>query len=78
MQSNNLSLRQSVRQILHKKGMKGFYSGFLVNTLRSISKQAYRWPLNIYLLSAFRKMFSGFENGYSLAGITTGLATALI
>lgn len=60
------------------KGYKGFYSGFTVNCLRVVSKNSYRWPLNVYLMFQFRSLFENLENSRSLAGAATGLATAII
>lgn len=78
MQSQQISARASATTIYQKKGLKGFYSGFTINAARVASKSAYRWPLNIYLMSTFRQIFKDLSNSKTKAGIATGVATALI
>lgn len=78
MQSENIHFRAAAEQIYQKKGLKGFYSGFLINSLRVMSKQAYRWPLNVYLISNLRMKFKGINYSNTLAGVVTGLMTAWI
>ncbi len=51
MQAFNSSTFIAIKLIYAKKGVLGFYNGFLINSARVTSKQAYRWPLNIALLS---------------------------
>jgi len=67
-----------VTVIYKNKGIKGFYSGFLVNLLRAVIKQAYRWPLNIYLISYFRDQFKHYKDPNSMAGVAAGISTAVI
>jgi hypothetical protein len=78
MQSEQISARASATIIYERKGLKGFYSGFTINAARVASKSAYRWPLNIYLMSTFREIFKDLRNYKTKAGIATGVATALI
>ncbi len=78
MQSENRGALQALSDIYQKKGLKGFYSGFAVNSLRVMSKSAYRWPLNVYLMSEFRKIFKGYNHSKTLAGVATGVSISLI
>jgi hypothetical protein len=55
MQAKNISASQSYRDIISAKGYKGFYSGFVINSLRVASKQAYRWPLNLFLINFYQQ-----------------------
>jgi hypothetical protein len=78
VQSQNLTSRQGFAYIYQNKGLKGFYSGFVINAMRVMSKSAYRWPLNVYLIMKFRKIFESYNNSRTIAGVVTGIATALL
>lgn len=54
MQSNQTKFMATIKDILARKGWRGFYNGFHINLIRVAIKQAYRWPLWISL-SAFYK-----------------------
>ena len=41
-------------------------------------KQAYRWPLNIYLIDRFRALLPDSPNENGLAGALTGVTTAVL
>ena len=55
MQSSQTTLRQTVKEMLRKKGWRAFYNGFAVNSARVIIKQAYRWPLWIAISDFYKK-----------------------
>lgn len=83
MQAENSTIRESFKSIVSKKGYLGFYSGFVVNTLRVMSRQIYRWPLTLTLLSFFRKWLNVDDRSTTAAmsgyiGLLTGLSIALI
>jgi len=58
-------------------GIKGFYSGFSVNSLRVASKQLYRWPLQISLLGFFNNTF-GNSISRATSGVLCGVSMALL
>lgn len=78
MQSQNVSVRQAASEIYKGKGLKGFYSGFAINCARVMSKSAYRWPLNVYLIANFRRYFKDYGYSNTLAGVATGVVTAVL
>jgi hypothetical protein len=53
MQATNESAKKTIKSIYTRKGFRGFYNGFGINLMRILFKQAYRWPLNITLLSFY-------------------------
>lgn len=78
MQSENQTTSQAVRSIYQAKRIKGFYSGFWVNSLRAIGKAAYRWPLTVYIINRFRKECREKGWGIGVAGAGAGIVTALV
>lgn len=78
MQSENQSPSRAITHIYRSKGIRGFYAGFLVNGLRVTSKNAYRWPLTVYLISFFRKISREWGWGLGAAGTAAGLVTAML
>lgn len=81
MQAYQTNFLETLKDINKKYGIKGFYSGFSVNSLRVASKQAYRWPLQISLLGFYNNIFgesisraaSGILCGMSMAAIEVGI-----
>ena len=74
MQSLQLSISKTSEYIFHKKGWRGFYSGFAINLLRVTSKQLYRWPLWIglstfydQLLGKVNELFKQTVIGFSIS-----------
>jgi hypothetical protein len=67
-----------LRSIYEKKGLKGYYSGFGINLVRVIIKNAYRWPLIIYLLDLFKDKADKHRLNMGIAGAAAGLTTAVI
>lgn len=66
------------RDIISKKGYKGFYSGFIPNTIRAASKQTYRYPMMILFPPMYETLIpddSGHNRKY-LRKIATGLTIA--
>ncbi len=51
------SLKVVISRIHQARGVYGFYCGFLPNMIRILSKQAYRYPLMIFLPLFYKSIF---------------------
>ncbi len=56
MQAYQSNFKNTFNKIYQNKGFLGFYSGFLINSLRIASKQVYRWPLQIGLFGFYNNL----------------------
>ena len=61
MQTYQTGFINTTKDIYHSKGLFGFYSGFLVNSLRVASKQLYRWPLSIAFFGLYGDLFKSYQ-----------------
>lgn len=57
MQAYQTNFKKTYQRIYSQHGVLGFYSGFLVNSLRVVAKQIYRWPLQIALFGFYNNFF---------------------
>lgn len=76
---------EMINYIYKEKGIIGFYRGFIPNLIRQSSKNAYRWPLMLYLPQFFKKFndnlfknkrfnsdsFCKIQTGFTIANLET-------
>lgn len=77
MQAYQTDLGLTIKRIYENKGVKGFYSGFVVNTVRVVSRQFYRWPLQIGLFGYYTRIWGNKVNRATL-GMICGANIAII
>ncbi|PRP77424.1 Mitochondrial carrier protein [Planoprotostelium fungivorum] len=71
------SPRVAANEIYQAKGLVGFYSGAIPNSLRIAGKQAYRWPMMLSFPSLFSKIVPApYAAGGTTERILTGIAIA--
>lgn len=75
MQANQQPMKMTVKSILSRKGIYGFYNGFSMNLLRAALKQAYRWPLWISIGSFYNRILS--KNNEIVKQTITGFSISL-
>ncbi len=84
----SVSAIETIKKVYNANGWRGFYTGAVPNGIRMMSKQVYRWPLQMELLSQFQdripvstqKRFPTsveFATGLSIASIETGIICPL-
>lgn len=74
---SNPNLRSPVaalKDIYQRKGVTGFYSGAVPNGARMALKQAYRWPLMIFMPELYKKIIP--EEKEHMSQLATGLTIA--
>jgi len=76
---------EMINYIYKEKGILGFYRGFIPNLIRQSCKNAYRWPLMLYLPQFFKKFnesifknkkinsdsFCKIQTGFTIANLET-------
>lgn len=69
-----------IKKMYATQGIKSFYSGFIPNTMRAATKQAYRWPMMLGFPSFFQRAIpSDIQEKYpSVVKTATGLSIASI
>jgi len=77
-QTANQSVFTVAREIIKKEGVRGFYKGATPNAFRLGSKQAFRYPLMLWVPSVFEKNIPMYlkENYPPVVQIATGLTIA--
>ena len=65
-----------MRDIYHRKGIKGFYAGSMPNFTRMFLKNIYRYPLMISLPHFFEQKLVGADNRKT-SKMLTGFSIAL-
>jgi hypothetical protein len=74
MQALSKESGATISDIYASKGIAGFYSGFLINTVRVLSKQIYRWPLMIGLSTYYQSSWNMTElNSSTITGLTMAM-----
>ena len=54
MQTYQKCFSQTFQTIYQRKGILGFYSGFVINSMRVGSKQLYRWPMTLLFFGIYQ------------------------
>ena len=53
--SQSLNELQIIRQVYQTEGIRGFYSGFIANTMRAALKNTYRYPMMLFFPTFYQK-----------------------
>lgn len=71
------------KDVMEQKGWRGFYSGILPNGFRMGFKQAYRWPMMIFLPGIYEGLFPDdsykrkIATGLTIANLEVGIISPL-